>query len=62
MKQKTIQTQQHLLLTNQVGQKPVKKVPNLASNNPVSWHDLCGLSWNLFEEIHEASMDTNHDK
>ena len=43
--------QQHSLLTNQVKKEPVKEVSNLLSDSPsISWDDLRGLSWILFEE------------
>ncbi len=46
-----IQTQEHSLSTNQVKKEPVKVVSNLLSNSSsISWEDLRGLTWTLFEE------------
>ncbi len=46
-----IQTQQQSLLTNQVKKEPEKVVSNLLSNSSsISWNDLRGLTWTLFEE------------
>ncbi len=43
--------QQHSLLTIQVKKEPVKEVSNLLPNSSsISWTDLRGLSWTLFEE------------
>jgi len=43
--------QQHSLSTIQVQKEPVKEVSNLLPNLPsISWNDLQGLSWTLFEE------------
>jgi len=43
--------QEHSLSTNQVKKEPVKEVSNLLPNSPsISWNDLRGLSWTLFEE------------
>jgi len=47
-----IQSQEHLLLTNQVKKEPVKVVSNLLPNSPsISWEDLRGLTWTLEEEL-----------
>jgi len=43
--------QQHSLSTIQVAKEPVKEVSNLLPNSTsISWNDLRGLSWTLFEE------------
>lgn len=42
--------QQHSLSTIQVTKEPVKEVSNLLTDSSVSWDDLRGLSWTLFEE------------
>jgi hypothetical protein len=42
--------QQHSLSTNQVTKEPEKEVSNLLSKSSLSWNDLRGLSWTLFEE------------
>jgi hypothetical protein len=43
--------QQHSLSTIQVKKEPVKEVSNLLPNSSsISWNDLRGLSWTLFEE------------
>ena len=46
----TTETQQHSLSNNQVTKEPVKEVVNLLPDANVSWNDLRGLSWTLFEE------------
>jgi hypothetical protein len=47
----SITTQEHSLSTNQVKKEPVKEVSNLLSNSKnISWNDLRGLTWTLFEE------------
>ncbi len=46
-----LQPQEHLLSTNQVKKEPVKEVSNLLPNSQrMSWNDLQGLTWTLFEE------------
>ncbi len=46
-----ILTQEHSLLTNQVKKEPVKEVSNLLPNSSsITWEDLRGLTWTLFEE------------
>jgi len=46
-----ITPQEHLLLTNQATKEPVKEVSNLLTNSQnISWKDLRGLTWTLFEE------------
>jgi hypothetical protein len=46
-----ITPQEHSLSTNQVKKEPVKVVSNLLSNSSsISWKDLRGLTWTLFEE------------
>jgi hypothetical protein len=46
-----ITPQQHSLLTNQAQKEPVKEVSNLLPNpKNLSWNDLRGLTWTLFEE------------
>jgi hypothetical protein len=43
--------QQHSLSNIQVKKEPVKAVQNLLPNqSDVSWNDLRGLHWTLFEE------------
>ena len=42
--------QQHSLSTIQVTKEPVKAVSNLLKDSSISWDDLRGLSWMLFEE------------
>ena len=43
--------QQHSLSTIQVSKEPVKEVSNLLEKpSEISWGDLRGLSWTLFEE------------
>ena len=42
--------QQHSLSTIQVTKEPVKEVSNLLTDSSISWNDLRGLSWTLFEE------------
>jgi len=43
--------QQHSLSTIQVAKEPVKEVSNLLlKTQKVSWNDLRGLTWTLFEE------------
>ena len=43
--------QQHSLSNIQVKKEPVKEVSNpLQNQSNVSWNDLRGLSWTLFEE------------
>ncbi len=52
MKQVSIQKQHQLQSTSQVDLDPVKKTTKQGTrNNQVSLVDLCGLSWNLFEDI-----------
>jgi len=47
----SITTQEHSLSTNQVKKEPVKVVSNLLPNSSdISWRDLRGLTWTLFEE------------
>jgi len=47
----SITTQEHSLSTNQVTKEPVKEVSNLLTNSQnISWRDLRGLTWTLFEE------------
>ena len=46
-----ITTQEHSLSTNRVKKEPVKEVSNLLPDSPnISWKDLRGLTWELFEE------------
>jgi hypothetical protein len=46
-----ITQQQHSLSKIQAKKEPVKAVSNLLSNHQdVSWNDLRGLHWTLFEE------------
>jgi len=43
--------QQHSLSTTRVSKEPVKEVENLVDDEtPISWKDLQGLTWTLFEE------------
>ena len=52
MKQITIQKQHQLQSTSQVDLGSVKKITKQGTkNNQVSLVDLCGLSWDLFEDI-----------
>ena len=52
MKQITIQKQHQLQSTSQVDRDSVKKITKKdRKNNQVSLVDLCGLSWNLFEDV-----------
>jgi len=51
MKSYSITPQEHLLSTNQVAKEPVKEVSHLLPNSKnISWNDLRGLTWTLFEE------------
>ena len=51
MESHLITPQQHSLSTNQAQKEPVKEVSNLLPHTKsVSWNDLLGLSWTLFEE------------
>ncbi|MCJ8306088.1 MAG: hypothetical protein HRU07_03475 [Nitrosopumilus sp.] len=44
-------TPQHSRSTNQAQKEPVKEVSNLLTNpKKLSWNDLQGLTWTLFEE------------
>jgi hypothetical protein len=46
-----ITPQQHSLSTIQVKKEPVKEVSKpLHNSSSISWNDLRGLSWTLFEE------------
>jgi len=46
-----ITPQQHSLSTNQAQKEPVKEVSNLLPTpKNLSWNDLLGLTWTLFEE------------
>ena len=46
-----IAPQQHSLSTIQVQKEPVKEVSNLLpKTSSISWNDLRGLSWILFED------------
>ena len=45
----TTRPQQHSLSTIQVTKEPVKEVSNILVDSSVSWDDLRGLSWILFE-------------
>jgi hypothetical protein len=47
----TPKTQQHSLSKIRAQKEPVKEVSNLLSESSISWNDLRGLSWTLFEEI-----------
>ncbi|MGH1520897.1 MAG: hypothetical protein ACRBB2_00750 [Nitrosopumilus sp.] len=52
MKQITIQKQHQPQSTSQVDQDSVKDATKQhIKNNQVSLVDLCGLSWDLFEDI-----------
>ena len=52
MKQITIQKQHQLQSTSQVDRDSVKKITKKdRKDNQVSLVDLCGLSWNLFEDV-----------
>ena len=52
MKQVSIQKQYQLQSTSQVDLDSVKKTTKQGTrNNQVSLVDLCGLSWDLFEDI-----------
>jgi len=47
-----IQTQEHLLSTNQVTKEPVKEVSNLLpDSSSISWEDIRGLTWTFEEEL-----------
>lgn len=50
--QQSIRTkQQHSLSTIRVTKEPVKEVEILVDDEtPISWKDLQGLTWTLFEE------------
>jgi len=50
--QQSIKTkQQHSLSTIRVAKEPVKEVETLVDDEtPISWKDLQGLTWTLFEE------------
>jgi hypothetical protein len=51
MESNLITSQEHSLSTNQAQKEPVKEVSNLLPNSKnISWNDLRGLTWTLFEE------------
>lgn len=51
MQQRITSKQQHSLSKIQVTEEPVKEVRNLVEDEiPISWEDLQGLTWTLFEE------------
>ncbi len=51
MKQQLVNQWQHLPSKNQVAKESEKKVSSLLQSEvPLTWEDLQGLSWTLFEE------------
>lgn len=51
MKQQLVNQWQHLPSKDQAAKESEKKVSHLLqSKNPLTWKDLQGLSWTLFEE------------
>ena len=47
----SVNPQEHSLSTIQVKKEPVKEVSNLLTKSSnISWNDLRGLTWTLFEE------------
>jgi len=51
MQQSITSKQQHSLSTTRVPKEPAKEVENtLDDQTSISWKDLQGLTWTLFEE------------